>query len=209
MWSLRSYYRSIMLDQVQIRQILTNLIANAVKFTNIGRVKLSIKSTIDKKNKATLIFIVEDTGIGIRKEAREKIFEDFSQQGDQDNRKYGGTGLGLGIVKSLVNLMNGTIELESTPNKGSTFTIILPNLTIHDQKNLYNAEQKKEGKEKIVQTEKAKLNANFSLFSESEKKLWVDFKIRPSFKKVPIIAQTLRSIKNSEFENILLEVQYV
>ncbi len=196
---------SILLDPVQIRQILTNLIANAVKFTNTGSVKFTIKSIKTGKKEISLIFIVEDTGIGIRKEAREKIFEDFSQQGDQDNRQYGGTGLGLGIVRSLVKLMNGDINLESTPNIGSTFTVTIPNLTIHDRKLTHNPENKNK-KTKVVDLAKTKeLKTNYLIFSESEKKLWIDFKIKPSFKKVPIIAQTLRSIKNSEYESILVD----
>lgn len=199
---------SILLDQVQIRQILTNLIANAVKFTNIGSVKFTIKSVKTGKKEVSLIFIVEDTGIGIRKEAREKIFEDFSQQGDLDNRQYGGTGLGLGIVRSLVKLMNGDINLESTPNIGSTFTVTIPNLTIHDRKLIHNPEDEN-NKNKVIDQAKTKdLKTNYLIFSESEKKLWIDFKIKPSFKKVPIIAQTLRSIKNSEYKSILEDTAY-
>lgn len=196
---------SILLDEVQIRQILTNLIANAVKFTDEGSVSVTIKSTKTKKGKTTLTFIVKDTGIGIRQEAREKIFEDFSQQGDQDNRQYGGTGLGLGIVRSLVDLMDGKIDLESTPNIGSIFTVTLPNLTIHNQKILHNSGSNKKKKKDLRQTEITKSATTYPIFSETEKKLWNDFKIRPSFKKVPIIAQTLRSIKNDEYETILVD----
>lgn len=109
------------LDEIRLKQILLNLVGNAVKFTEKGYVKVYcsyLKSGILKIR-------VEDTGIGIPKASHESIFDSFRQQDEQDMRKYGGTGLGLAITKRLVELMNGTISLESEVGKGSTFTITL------------------------------------------------------------------------------------
>lgn len=195
---------SLLLDQVQIRQILSNLVANAVKFTHEGGVTLTIKSSIVTKEEATLIFIVKDTGIGIRETEQKRIFEDFSQQGEQDNRRYGGTGLGLGIVSSLVQLMHGQIHLESTPGVGSTFTITLPNVIIYNQ-NLFHhpSNEKVRNNQDKMLAETKNMKVSFPLFSESQTKQWNDFKIRPSFKKAPVIIELLRCSKNDQYKSIV------
>ena len=114
------------LDEVRLRQILLNLVGNAIKFTENGTVKVKIftenlNAETQEANK--VIVEVEDTGIGIRKEALEHIFETFHQVYQNDDRKYEGTGLGLAISKRLVEIMDGTISVESQPGKGSTFKI--------------------------------------------------------------------------------------
>ena len=115
-------------DQVRVTQIVNNLISNALKFTNEGGI--DIKFSGEKKNDEILIQgIIKDTGIGIAKEAQGRIFQSFDQADNSVTRKYGGTGLGLSIVKSLVELMNGTIGVQSPANKmlnnGSCFTFTL------------------------------------------------------------------------------------
>ena len=131
-----------MLDDLQLRQILVNLIGNAVKFTEKGSIELYIEASPPIKDKTDLTIRVSDTGIGIKPESQKLIFEDFTQQEDQDNRRYGGTGLGLGIVKSIVGLMDGDIKVESTPGKGSIFTVTLKNcpLTNHAKEEKLKAE---------------------------------------------------------------------
>jgi signal transduction histidine kinase len=112
-------------DPVRIRQVLTNLMGNAIKFTEEGMVKLSI-SLERKLEKSVLIgFSVEDTGIGIPKGKQEKLFEAFGQADTSISRKYGGTGLGLPISKRLVEMMDGQIQVESAENKGSKFWFTL------------------------------------------------------------------------------------
>src|SRR5690606_8756260 len=113
-----------------LRQILINLLSNAIKFTEKGSVDLYVRSKAISEQTTDIIFRVTDTGIGIKPESQKTIFEDFTQQEDQDNRRYGGTGLGLGIVKSIVHLMGGKIKLDSSPGAGSAFTISLYNCSI-------------------------------------------------------------------------------
>jgi PAS domain S-box-containing protein len=108
-------------DPVRIRQVLINLIGNAVKFTNQGEVLLSIASKNETGNAVTLEFSVTDTGMGIAVGKIESLFEKFSQLDSSTTRQYGGTGLGLAIARDLVRLMGGNIEVESTPGKGSRF----------------------------------------------------------------------------------------
>lgn len=114
--------RFIWIDATRIRQILINLMGNAVKFTPAGEVELKIETvTQSSENHRTIRFSVRDTGIGINPENRQKIFDAFSQEDATINRKYGGTGLGLTISKQLLGLMGSELQLQSTPDMGSTF----------------------------------------------------------------------------------------
>ncbi len=114
-------------DDGRIKQILINILSNAVKFTNKGYVRAYITGKPGRTaDEEMLIFYVEDTGCGIREEDLGKIFEDFRQVDSKRNRNAEGTGLGLAIVKYLVELMEGTIEVESTYGKGTTVTIMIP-----------------------------------------------------------------------------------
>jgi len=125
------------IDEIRVRQILLNLLGNAIKFTEKGHIKLSVctenpQMVEYRKNKieeyVDLIIEVEDTGIGISGESGKAIFKSFQQQEGQSTKKYGGTGLGLAITKRLVELMNGTISVTSELNKGSTFKIVIPDV---------------------------------------------------------------------------------
>jgi signal transduction histidine kinase/ActR/RegA family two-component response regulator len=113
--------KELMGDPVRLRQILINLIDNAIKFTDSGRVQLHISQRGQSRHSTLLHFEVEDTGIGLRPEELTDIFDSFSQADNSASRKYGGTGLGLSIAKQLVELMGGSIGVESTPDKGSKF----------------------------------------------------------------------------------------
>lgn len=114
-------------DDGRIRQILVNILSNAVKFTKLGYVRANITGKPGRsKDEELLVFTVEDTGCGIREEDLSKIFEDFRQVDSRRNRSAEGTGLGLAIVKHLVEMMEGTIEVESTYGKGTTVTIKIP-----------------------------------------------------------------------------------
>jgi signal transduction histidine kinase/CheY-like chemotaxis protein/HPt (histidine-containing phosphotransfer) domain-containing protein len=112
-------------DRVRLLQILTNLIGNAIKFTENGCVSLKTELLEELQESYSIRFDVIDTGIGIPKEKLNKIFERFEQAEICTYGKYGGTGLGLSITKSLVELQNGIIEISSTVNKGSTFSVVL------------------------------------------------------------------------------------
>lgn len=113
-------------DPLRLRQIINNLISNSVKFTSEGYIKVGLKAIKKNSNGIVLRFIIEDTGIGIPKEKLKNLFNSFEQIDSSRTRKYGGTGLGLAIVKNLVELMEGTIDVESDINKGSQFTIEIP-----------------------------------------------------------------------------------
>ncbi len=117
----------IVFDEVRLRQILFNLIGNAIKFTSHGYVKITVKSSqtqIANSSQCNLSVLIEDTGIGIPKQEQVNIFQSFTQQNGQSNREYGGTGLGLAITKKLVTMLNGNIYVESKVNQGSQFLVI-------------------------------------------------------------------------------------
>lgn len=124
--------KALILDEGRIRQILVNIVGNAVKFTDDGYIKLSVrKEWVGKEHgKINLIISVEDTGIGVPTDQQELIFESFRQQDGQSTRKYGGTGLGLSITKKLVEMMNGEIKLKSTIGEGSLFEIVLNDVSV-------------------------------------------------------------------------------
>ncbi|HFB61428.1 MAG TPA: hybrid sensor histidine kinase/response regulator, partial [Bacteroidetes bacterium] len=119
-------------DQLRIRQVLTNLLNNAVKFTEKGYVRLKIEMIDLVEEQIRLRFCVEDTGTGIPKEKQELLFEKYTQAEVSTTRKYGGTGLGLNIARKLVELMGGKIELESEEGVGSKFYFTI-NLITGDQ----------------------------------------------------------------------------
>ena len=113
-------------DPARLVQIITNLVGNALKFTDKGHVLLHVKAKNKDDNKILVDFEIEDSGIGISNEKQEVIFESFEQADTNTTRKYGGTGLGLGITKKLIELQDGNITLESKLGKGSTFRFSLP-----------------------------------------------------------------------------------
>ena len=120
-------------DEVRIRQVVNNLLSNAVKYTNEGSITLSVRSeklSVDPiqggNSKQVKLFIqVKDTGIGIREKDREKLFNDFVRLDEKRNRNIEGTGLGLNLTKQLLDMMGGSIEVESTYGEGSVFTVCL------------------------------------------------------------------------------------
>ena len=118
---------SLLIDGIRLRQVLVNLVGNAVKFTDEGYIKLCIYAfNVDEYlSKLDLEISVKDTGVGIAKDQRERIFNSFEQQEGQDNRKFGGTGLGLSISKRLVEMMDGSIMVQSEEDRGATFFIYL------------------------------------------------------------------------------------
>ena len=137
-----------LLDEMRLRQVLLNLIGNSVKFTDRGYIrvtvhKIDIKST---HNKLNLIIGIDDTGIGIPKQDRDKIFDAFAQTTGQDQNKYGGTGLGLTIAKKLIHLMNGEISFSSQVDVGTTFLIVLKNLEVITNTNFFTSPEEDSSK---------------------------------------------------------------
>ena len=108
-------------DPNRLRQIMANLLGNAIKFTEQGRILARVRVAGEDTQSVMLRFEVHDTGIGISREARARLFEAFSQADDSTTRRYGGTGLGLAISKQLVELMKGAIGVDNAPKQGSIF----------------------------------------------------------------------------------------
>jgi signal transduction histidine kinase len=117
---------AILGDANRVRQILVNLIGNAIKFTERGRVELSVVCAERTDTGAVLHFTVTDTGIGIDSAALDRLFKPFTQADTSMGRRYGGTGLGLAISLRLAQAMGGLLQVKSTPNQGTTFRLILP-----------------------------------------------------------------------------------
>jgi signal transduction histidine kinase len=118
-------------DLGRLRQIIINLLGNAIKFTSHGTVSLHIRKDTDDIHHATLRFLVRDSGIGIAADKRETIFEPFTQADGSTTRRFGGTGLGLTISRQLAELMGGDVGVESVEGQGSTFwfTVVLEKQT--------------------------------------------------------------------------------
>jgi signal transduction histidine kinase len=113
-------------DEIRLRQVLLNLAFNAVKFTNSGEIQINCSIVETKPESITLRFEVKDTGIGIAPEDQSRLFEPFEQLGGASAGPYAGSGLGLNISRSLVELMQGKIGLDSKPGAGSTFWFEVP-----------------------------------------------------------------------------------
>ncbi|HOG20473.1 MAG TPA: ATP-binding protein, partial [Salinivirgaceae bacterium] len=113
-------------DPVRLNQIISNLVRNAIKFTQEGEIVVNVSDISNNSDSVLLKLVVKDSGIGIPAEKLDKIFDSFSQVSSESTRKYGGTGLGLSIVKRLVDKQDGYIYVESEENKGSQFTVVIP-----------------------------------------------------------------------------------
>ena len=123
----------LVIDEIRMRQILMNIVGNAIKFTHEGYVKVLVDFNETQPGKGDLKFRIVDSGIGIPESQIKQIFEVFAQVEGQSQKLYGGTGLGLAICMKLLRLMNGEIDVKSQRGKGSTFTIEFKNLTIGEK----------------------------------------------------------------------------
>ncbi|WP_276498571.1 ATP-binding protein [Pontibacter litorisediminis] len=113
-------------DAMRLKQVLFNLVDNAIKFTHEGQVAVDVKLRSRRRSRVALSIAVADTGIGIPQERLKHVFGEFNQADDSILRKYGGTGLGLSISKKLIDIQGGTLHVDSVHNEGTTFTIVLP-----------------------------------------------------------------------------------
>ena len=140
---------AILIDEVRLRQILFNLLKNAVKFTDRGKVSLFLRArSLSAEQRLDLEIVVADTGIGIPEEEQATIFDAFTQRKSQDQAKYAGTGLGLSIAKRLVEMIGGELTLESEVGRGSTFTARLRDIPVAPASAL-QARQEEDGKSAI------------------------------------------------------------
>jgi signal transduction histidine kinase/CheY-like chemotaxis protein len=125
-------------DQTRLSQVLSNLTANALKFTAEGKVFITVNRITQNSNACTLRFAVKDTGIGIPQDKQQMIFDRFSQVDSATTRKFGGTGLGLSISSKIVELFGGILQVESEPGEGSTFHFTIQLDVVHEQTSYVN-----------------------------------------------------------------------
>ncbi len=127
-------------DETRLNQVLSNLLSNAIKFTHNGKITLAVRKLFASSTKATIQFIVMDTGIGIPRNKHREIFDTFTQADVNTTRKYGGTGLGLAITKKIINMFNSDLLLESEEGKGSAFHFTVE-LKINESRQRYIHEE--------------------------------------------------------------------
>lgn len=194
-------------DPFRLNQILINLISNALKFTHEGQIDINCK--LEKKgSKVQHIKIdVTDTGIGIPADKLNKIFESFSQADASVTRKYGGTGLGLTIVKQLVELQKGSISVSSVENKGTTFSIIIPytigSITeIEEKASVFNRKQNELTSLKDLRILLAEDNDINRLYATSMLKMW---ECTADTAENGYVA--LEKVRNNDYDIILMDIQ--
>ena len=193
-------------DDMKLKEVLINILSNAIKFTNApGSVTLSIERTAEFEDQSTLKFRIKDTGIGMDKEFIPKIFEAFSQEASGTKNKFGSTGLGMAITKSIVEMMNGTISVESEKGVGTEFTVAVTLKNCERQG--YDAENVLEpGKLRVLVVDDEEIAAEHARMVLDEAGIRVDVRMpemdgleaaaairaldRPDAKQIPIIALT-------------------
>ena len=193
-------------DSLRISQVLTNLINNAIKFTKRGGVSLKVKNM----GNDIIKFEIIDTGIGLKQEQIETLFEEFTQADMSTSRKYGGTGLGLSISKNLVDIMGGKINVSSVYGEGSTFSFELPLVesktkeidTISDEENDKNLDEnrlKKIKNKKILNAEDNKMNQMVISMLLENSNINIDFALDGKI--------AIEKIKNNNYDLILMDIQ--
>lgn len=159
-------------DELRIVQILNNLISNAYKFTAVGEIHLEVIKTAQAGKRIELFFLVMDTGIGIAKADQDKLFKSFSQVDASISRKYGGTGLGLNICKQLVELMDGSIHVQSEEGKGTMFSfhiwVDLPEEACVESEEYVISQSETELLEKLQSLSGSAMSANIRKYGSKE-----------------------------------------
>jgi PAS domain S-box-containing protein len=194
-------------DELRLRQVLTNLIGNAIKFTEQGSIQLVVSAHQSSVDRQWLKFSVLDTGIGITQEQRQKLFNAFSQADNSVTRKHGGSGLGLVISQRLVEVMGGSgIELESQPEQGSVFTFILPlracdaseqEMLLHKKSETLDENHSLQGRVLLVEDNPINQEVARSLLE----KLGLEVTVAQQG------AEALEQVEQSDFNLILMDIQ--
>jgi len=189
-------------DPVRLHQILINLVSNAVKFTNQGKITVGVQLLNSDEDKVSIEFTITDTGIGIAEDKIEFIFQNFQQATSNTSRLYGGTGLGLAIAKQLAEQQGGTIAVKSKIDKGTTFSVVLPFQKTKD--NLESVTEIKELNRKIKGL-KVLVVEDIALNQLLMKTLLDDFGFECELAGNGIIA--IEKLKSKPFDLVLMDLQ--
>ncbi|NHM01986.1 hybrid sensor histidine kinase/response regulator [Flavobacterium difficile] len=192
--------KEIVVDTNRLQQVLNNLLQNALKFTESGGIKFTIEGKLLSNKKVKIRFKISDTGVGIHAEKLESIFDSFSQETINDKRKFGGLGLGLFIVKNVVDKYNGKINFESEVGKGSSCTIQLKLDYLESKKAIENVTPIDSNKQKILIVEDNKMN---QMVLKMIFKNWQN----ATFEIANNGQEALDLLKNNHFDIVLMDLQ--
>lgn len=190
-------------DEIRVTQILSNLLSNSLKFTKSGVISINAKLVSEKNKTSEICFDIVDTGRGMTTEQTAKIFEEYEQTDINDNRVFGGAGLGLSIVKRLVEAMNGTISVASTINVGTTFSIEIPFLKYKKQE--ITEKEKQTDLTKITLKNKQVLLADDDLLNQKITLYFLQ-RVEASVTIVSNGSDALEVLKKEKFDIVLLDI---
>jgi len=192
-------------DRVKLNQIFLNLVGNAMKFTSSGHIHIKTEVLEKDDRNIRIRFCVEDTGIGIAKDKLSKVFESFSQEGDDTTRKYGGTGLGLTITKKFIEGQDGAIWVESEQGSGSRFIFELP--FTFDPNHKENVEKQKSWSQDLsIVSGKRILVAEDNLMNQLVLQKMLE-KFEPQLEMVSNGQQAIDRLRQTEYDLVFLDVQ--
>jgi CheY-like chemotaxis protein/anti-sigma regulatory factor (Ser/Thr protein kinase) len=194
---------SLIGDPTRLRQVIVNLVSNALKFTKHGEVKINVEVVEDLSDSVDVKVIVSDTGIGIPQQAQDTLFNAFTQADGSTTRKYGGTGLGLAIVSQLVDMMGGSLGVESEEGTGSAFWFIA---------NYPCSDESSESIEKpVIENQPLLLNANVLLVEDNPINQMVAQKMLEKVGLKAVLAnngvEALNILKEQSFDLVLMDCQ--
>lgn len=203
LFSISSKIKPVLIgDEKRIKQVLINLVGNAIKFTNEGMIRLSVKLVNETKTEQSLRFEVDDTGVGMSEEFISKLFDKFSQEQNSSNRNYEGTGLGMAISRDLIELMGGKLQVVSRKNKGTNFAFEL-NFKIGNETSLLPTGQKvKKGSfigKKVLLVEDNEINR----FIAIQSLIYLGFEVTEAENGL----MAINIIQNNDFDLILMDIQ--
>lgn len=192
-------------DRVKLNQIFLNLVGNAMKFTSSGYIHIKTEILEKDDRKIRIRFCVEDSGIGIAEDKLSKVFESFSQEGDDTTRKYGGTGLGLTITKKFIEGQEGAIWVESEQGRGSRFIFELP--FTYDPNHKENVEKQKSWSHDLsIVSGKRILVAEDNLMNQLVLQKMLE-KFEPQLEMVSNGQQAIDRLRQAEYDLVFLDVQ--
>lgn len=192
-------------DELRINQILNNLLSNAIKFTMVGQISLDVSKTLQVNDEVELFFMVRDTGVGMSKEDQDLVFESYRQADASSTRNFGGTGLGLPITKQLVEMMDGSIHLESEKGKGSCFSFNIKLRTSQNQEESKDVSDAFGKWENLTQGKDTGNEENYFVFGSDENRAEIKKRMEKlvlsielgSWEKAETLADTIKALAST------------